>query len=338
MKRKMLLLVEDNLVLRGALKEILSMEGFSVFAASNGLEALSIMEVVLPDLIISDISMPQMNGEEFFKAVRNRSEWIAIPFIFLTAHGDEEAILTGRSLGAEDYLVKPINQDELMATVNARLKRAQELQIVQLQEAYESSLMMLTNAIESRDRYTRGHVERVRDYSLMIGEELGWEKTQLQDLRFGAILHDIGKIYVGESILRKEIPLNSQDWEIIQNHPLVGVDMLKGIPYLAPAIPVVRSHHERWDGSGYPDGLKGEEIPLLARVVAVADVFDAITSDRVYQKARSLKVAYQEILDQSGLLFDTAIVEAFKTLWKKGEIQKIVEMLETIPKEGKDIP
>ncbi len=336
MKRKMLLLVEDNLVLRGALKELLSMEGFSVFAASNGLEALSIMEVVLPDLIISDISMPKMNGEEFFKMVRKRSEWIAIPFIFLTAHGDDEAILMGRSLGAEDYLVKPINQDALITTVNARLKRAQELQIVQLQEAYESSLMMLANAIESRDRYTRGHVERVRDYSLMIGEQFGLEKAQLQNLRFGAILHDIGKIYVEESILRKETSLNEQDWEVIRNHPLVGVDMLKDIPYLVSTIPVVRSHHERWDGSGYPDGLKGEEIPLLARIVAVADVFDAITSDRVYKKARSLKAAYQEILDQASILFDPEVVKIFEMLWKKGDIQKIVEMLETIPKKGEN--
>lgn len=336
MKKKMLLLVEDNLVLREALKELLSMEGYSVFTASNGVEALSVMNVVLPDLIISDISMPKMNGEEFFKKVRKRSKWISIPFIFLTAHGNNEAILTGKRLGAEDYLVKPINQDELITTVEARLKRTKELHIAQLQESYEASLMMLANAIEARDRYTRGHVDRVRDYSLMIGEELKLRNDQLQDLRFGSILHDIGKIHIEEHILRKQETLNEHDWEIIKRHPLVGVDMLRGILYLEPVIPIVRSHHERWDGSGYPDSLKGEEIPLLARIVAVADIFDAITRDRVYRRARSLKTAHREILSQSGILFDPVVVKAFQTLWNDGAIQKIVEMLESIPDDTGD--
>lgn len=325
MDKNSILLVEDNAVLQDALKEILSVNDFHVFTAGNGKEALALMEIVQPDLIISDITMPEMDGRTFFKKVRERSDWIAIPFIFLTARGKEEEVISGKGLGVEDYLVKPVNQEELIITVRARLKRAQQLEMVKLQEAYESSLMMLANAIEARDRYTRGHIERVRNYSLALGRQLGWSKTRLQELRFGAILHDIGKIHIGESLLQKDTPLNQKEWEIIRTHPVVGEEMLRDIPYLASALPVVRYHHERWDGSGYPEGLEGTDIPPAARIVAVADVFDAMTSVRVYQRARTLEKAYQEILAGSETAYAPEVVEAFQHLWDVGIIQDIAQ-------------
>jgi len=323
--KQTILLVEDNLILQDALKEILTLDGFHVFTASNGIAALATLKVVLPDLIISDISMPEMDGHEFFSAVREQPKWVTIPFIFLTARSNGEGFVKGKSLGAEDYLPKPINRDELVTTVRARLKRVQQLEMARLREAYEASLVMLTNAIEARDRYMPGHVDRVRDYAEAIGEQLNWDKAHLQDLRLGAILHDIGKIYIDEIILRKEAPLSAQEWKIIRSHPEVGVKMLKDIPYLAPAIPVIHYHHERWDGSGYPEGLQGEAIPPEACVVAVADVFDAMINTRIYRNAHSLEDVHQTILEGSGVLFSPQVIEAFDQLWREGAIQEIAK-------------
>jgi len=175
---------------------------------------------------------------------------------------------------------------------------------------------MLANAIELRDHHTRGHVERVRDHALAIAQQLGWTDGHQNHLEYGSILHDIGKIHILESVLKKPGPLNEEEWEEMKKHPIIGVEMIKNIPYLAPAIPVIRHHHERWDGYGYPDGLAGEAIPLPARIVAVADSLDAMTnSDRPYRKALSPEDAYDEIVRCSGTHFDPMIVKALQRAW-----------------------
>jgi len=316
-----LLVVEDNPVLREGLEEMLGLEGFTVLTASNGREALAQMAALIPGLIVSDIAMPEMDGYAFFRAVRARPEWISIPFIFLTARGEKGDVLAGKDMGVEDYLVKPVTRDELLTAVRARLERSEQLRIAQLQQAYETSLAVLANAIEVRDQYTRGHVERVMAYALALAEQLGWRGLNPEHLRFGAILHDIGKIHIRETTLSKTEPLTSEEWEEIKKHPLTGAEMIKDIPYLMPAIPVVRYHHERWDGKGYPDGLAGENIPLAARIVAVADSFDAMTTHRPYKNARTPHKAYQEILSGSGSRYDPQVVEAFEKAWKAGRIQ-----------------
>lgn len=320
-----LLIVEDNEILREGLRDILSLEGFTVLTAGDGQEALEQMNTVSPDMIISDIAMPRMDGFSFFQNVRSRPDWLAIPFVFLTARNDKEHILAGKNLGAEDYLVKPLSREELLTAVRSRLSRSQELRAIQLQHAYEASLTMLANAIDVRDPYTRGHVERVTAYAHALGVQLGLGKRELEHLRFGSILHDIGKIFIHETMLFKPRPLAPKDWYEIKKHPLAGAEMIKDVPYLAPAMPIVRHHHERWDGKGYPDGLKGEAIPLTARIVAVADSFDAITIDRPYRKSRSLEDAYHEIVRMSGAQFDPQVVTAFQRAWEEGEIQAIWE-------------
>lgn len=325
MESDIILIVEDNEVLRSALDEMLSNTGYVVYTAANGIEALKCLEDVTPHLIISDISMPDMDGYEFFDAVRANKNWLSIPFIFLTARGTKKDILNGKDMGVEDYLVKPVRRDELLTTVRSRLSRSNQLRIAQLREAYESSLILLANAIEVRDSYTRGHVERVRDYALLMAKNLGWQDQRLEDLRFAAILHDIGKIHVSENVLLKEGPLNDQEWEEIKKHPIIGSEMVRNVPYLISAIPAIRHHHERWDGQGYPDRLAGESIPLMARIVAVADAFDAMTSNRSYQKIRSLESAYDEIMSTSGTRYDPKVVRAFQKAWEIGEIQKVAE-------------
>ena len=306
-----LLIVEDHDILREGLQLLLETEGYRVAAAMHGQDALNQMETVTPDLILSDISMPEMDGYTFYEAVRARPEWVAIPFIFLTARGDRDDVFTSRKLGVEDYLVKPIQRHELITTIRSRLERSQQLMLVQLQEAYEASLIMLANAIELRDKYTRGHVDRVMEFTILIAEQLGMNSMQLSSLRFGAILHDIGKIYIREGVLRKAGPLNHQEWTEMKRHAEIGANLLRNIPYLSGAIPIIHHHHERWDGLGYPDGLAGEEIPLGARIVAVADTFDAMTTARVYHEENTPEQAIEEIRCGSGTRYDPTVVEAF---------------------------
>jgi putative nucleotidyltransferase with HDIG domain len=332
LKQEIILIAEDNSVLRLALEEMLSLEGFVVMTAGNGIEALSHMEELTPDLIISDIAMPEMDGYAFFDRIRSDPDWLSIPFIFLTARGTKDDILTGKNLGAEDYLVKPLNRVELLAAVRSRLDRSRQLKVVRLREAYEASLMMLANAIEARDQYTRGHVERVTAYAVTLAKQLGWQGKRLEELRFGAILHDIGKIHVQETTLCKNGPLDPNEWDEILQHPVIGASMVKDISYLVPAIPAIKYHHERWNGSGYPDGLVGEEIPLMARIVAVGDSFDAMTTTRAYRKARPINSAYDEILEGSEKLYDPTVVAAFIRAWESGEVQRIAENKGSPPK------
>jgi putative two-component system response regulator len=314
-RKERLLIVEDDTLMREALKEILETEGFYVWTARNGNDALLVMHDRVPDLILSDISMPEMDGLTFFEEVRSQAGWVTIPFIFLTARGERQQILLGKDLGAEDYLVKPILPDELMTAIRARLARARQLRLVQLRQSYEASLTMLANAIEVRDQYTRGHVERVTLYAVVIAKELETESQFVEDVRFGAILHDIGKIHVRESVLRKKTALTDKEWAELTRHPVTGAEMIKDIPYLMPAVPAVRYHHERWDGQGYPEGLAGQNIPLSARIVAVADAFDAMTTDRPYRLAMGEDLAYQEIVDQAGTHYDPDVVTAFQRVW-----------------------
>lgn len=323
--KQTLLVVEDNLTLLEGLRDILSMEGFNVLTASNGQEALERMGGISPDMIIADIAMPVMDGFSFFQNVRSHPDWLTIPFVFLTARTDREHVLEGKNLGAEDYLVKPLSRDELVSAVRTRLARSEELRAIRLKQAYEASLTMLANAIDLRDPYTRGHVERVTAYSQVLGIQLDWGDNQLELLRFGAILHDIGKIFIHEAMLFKSKPLNAEDWFEIKRHPVAGAEMIKDVPFLARAVPVVRHHHERWDGMGYPDGLKGKAIPVSARIVAVADAFDAMTIDRPYRAARTPKQAFQEILTLKGSQFDPDIVAAFQCAWDEKSVWSIWE-------------
>lgn len=316
-----ILLVEDNDVLRDGLRSLLEQEKYILQVAGNGLEALNKMQSAPPDLILSDILMPVMDGQAFFEAVRAKPEWVSIPFIFLTAR--RESILAGKKLGAEDYLLKPVSPEDLLTAIRSRLGRSQQLLLVQLQESYEASLIMLANAIELRDTYTRGHVERVMNYGQAIAEQLSWSTVNKNQLRYGSILHDIGKIHIAEEILSKDSPLTEEEWFEMRRHPEMGADLIKRIHYLEHAVPVILYHHERWNGKGYPFGLKGEAIPEAARIVAIADSFDAMTTKRPYRKALSPQEAYAEIREGSGSQYDPVLVEAFAQVWEKGSILAI---------------
>jgi putative two-component system response regulator len=323
MTEETILLVEDSDVLRQGLKSLLEQEDYLVITGGNGKEALDRMEVMTPDLILADILMPEMDGYQLFEAIRSKSEWISIPFIFLTARRERKHILAGKRLGAEDYLLKPISPEDLLTAIRSRLGRSQQLLLAQLQESYEASLIMLANAIEVRDPYTRGHVERVMNYAQTIAEYLGWTTIEINNLRFGSILHDIGKINIAEDILNKDGSLTDEEWVEMRKHPEMGAELVKGIHYLDPAVPVILYHHERWNGSGYPHGLKEEKIPLSARIVAIADSFDAMTTERPYRKERTPKQAFNEVISGRGIQYDPLMVEVFQHAWETGKITEI---------------
>jgi putative two-component system response regulator len=323
MTEEVILLVEDSEVLRQGLKSLLEQENYEVITGGNGRDALIKMESTTPDLILADILMPEMDGYELFEAVRSRPEWISIPFIFLTARRERRHILAGKRLGAEDYLLKPISPEDLLTAIRSRLGRSQQLLLVQLQESYEASLIMLANAIEVRDPYTRGHVERVMNYAQTIAEYLGWSAKDINTLRFGSILHDIGKINISEAILRKEGTLNDEEWVEMKKHPEMGVELVHGIHYLDSAVPVILYHHERWNGSGYPFGLKEENIPVSARIIAIADSFDAMTTERPYRKELTPEQAFNEVVSGSGTQYDPLIVDAFQHVWETDKITEI---------------
>lgn len=320
-----ILVVEDDPAMLIAFQEVLEGAGYEVAVAANGKDALSWLESQAPDLILSDISMPIMDGFKLFEAVRQIPGGALIPFIFLTARGTREDIFAGKSRGADDYITKPVTTQELLSAVNARLQRADELMFAQLKSAYKDSLFVLANAIEARDSYTHAHMKRLSDYAFALAVELNWDQTQLEALEFGAILHDIGKIYIPEAVLCKNGKLSDDEWTEMRKHPEVGARMIRDIPYLASAVPMVLYHHERWDGNGYPEGLGGEDIPVSARLLSVADAFDAMTSDRPYREALSADVAYQEIVDGSGKQFDPNMVDALMRCWEAGEFQRILE-------------
>ncbi len=321
--KETILIVEDNNDLRNGLREILIFEGYTVLAGSNGSEGLQQMDLLTPDLILSDITMPEMDGYEFFSAVRARPEGVTIPFLFLTARGDREEVARGKSLGVEDYLIKPLTRSELLSAVQSRLTRFHQLELAQLEQAYQSSLILLANAIELRDQYTRGHIERVTEYSIALGGEMGFSGKRLDILRFGAILHDIGKILVDPNVWIKAGPLTNDERYAINQHTTRGADMIRDITYLAPAVPAIRYHHERWNGTGYPEGLRGEEIPLDARIITVVDSFDAITTTRPYHDAWSMQRGLEEILQGSGTLYDPEVVLAFQRCWDAKTIYTI---------------
>ncbi len=310
MSNELILIVEDDEENAQSVSEWLELVGYQTLWAATAQSALEQLEHVQPTLILSDINMPQMDGYQFYKAVRARPEWTAIPFLFLTGRAERRDMLAAKGLGADDYLIKPWSPDELLLAVHAKIKRMKEVALVQLRQAYKDSLFILAAAIEARDAYTRGHLGRVAAYATIVGRELGLNEQQLADLELGAILHDIGKIAVSENILAKSDGLNEQEFAEMRKHPAIGAAMIKDISYLAAAIPTIRHHHERYDGNGYPDGLVGEAIPFMARVLAVADALDAMTTHRIYRPARSLAETLEIIRRESGKQFDPQVVAA----------------------------
>ena len=333
-RRACILIADDEEEIRNVLYELLS-EEYECQLVASAEEALARLAVKRFDIVVSDINMEGMSGLEMIPHVADISPDTTV--IMVSGTQTVESAIEALRAGAFDYVMKPFDLRHVEAAVRRALEhkqlreakrryenyleelvaeRTRELDrtLATLEDSYRMTLKALAAALETRDRETHGHSERVVSFSLRLGRELNLASEELRALEFGALLHDIGKIGVPDAILHKPSQLCEAEWVRMRRHPVHGQQILQGIEFLEGAARVVGQHHEKWDGTGYPAGLRGTEIDLNARIFAVADAFDAITSDRVYRAGRSYEVAVAELEEYAGRQFDPAVVDAFRRI------------------------
>lgn len=279
--RPKVLVVDDNPTNVELISVQLRPFPYHIFKAFEGEEALEIVKKESPDLILLDLMMPRMSGYEVCKIIKNDPLTQFIPIIIVTALRELDDKIKAIELGADDFLMKPYNKLELTTRVKSLLK------LKELHDDLDSSeaiVFTLAETLEAKDVYTRGHSERVARYSVLLGRQLGLGDAEIEDIRRGALLHDIGKVGIKEAILNKEAKLTPEEIAHIKTHPARGYEICKRLKSFKNLLPMIRSHHERIDGKGHPDGLKGEQIPAGARICSITDAFDAMTSNRPYRK------------------------------------------------------
>jgi response regulator RpfG family c-di-GMP phosphodiesterase len=358
-----ILIVDDEPEITAILSDLF-FGTYDCTTAGSAEEALASLGCNQYELVVSDITMPGMSGLDMIPHVRSNSPNTVV--VMISGMQTVESAIDALRLGAFDYVMKPFDLRQVEAVVKRALEhqdlitakqryedhleelveqRTAELDLAlnSLEGAYRSTLKALTAALETRDLETHGHSERVVSYSMRLGREYGLEGQIMKSLEFGSLLHDIGKIGVPDLILRKPAKLTPEEWVLMREHPSHGQQILRGITFLEGAAKVVAQHHEKWDGSGYPLGLSGEDIDICARIFSVADAFDAITSDRVYRKGKPYEAAALELDEWAGKQFDPKVVEAFhrvpqqdwqvlheQSLMKKEdelEVRRMVEMV-----------
>jgi len=321
------LVVDDEPHLRSILARLLTEEGFACRQAGNGQEALRELERQPADLIVSDIRMPEMDGIQLLPELRQR--WPDSAVVMVTAVSDVRSAIWCLTQGALDYVAKPFQVEDVQARVRQalekrrlilenrdyqqNLERKVEAQARRIEELFVVGVQSLAHALEAKDPYTRGHSARVASYATAVARTLRLDGGVLDDLRIGAELHDVGKIGVRESVLNKPAKLTEDEYFHIMEHPVIGEKILTPLLKDRPRIlQIVRSHHERLDGGGLPDGLGGDDIPLAARIVTVVDAFDAMTTGRAYRPPMPTAAVLEELRTESGRQFDPAIVTAFE--------------------------
>ena len=329
--RSRILIVDDEAEITAILSDLF--EGkYDCTTAGSAEQALKLLAGENYELLVSDITMPGMSGLDMIPHVQ--SSWPNSVVVMISGMQTVESAIDALRLGAFDYVMKPFDLRQVEAVVKRALEH-QELIVAKqryedhleelveqrtaeldealnsLENAYRSTLKALTAALETRDLETHGHSERVVSYSMRLGREYGLDSERTKSLEFGSLLHDIGKIGVPDLILRKPAKLTSEEWVLMRQHPLHGQQILRGIEFLEGAARVVAQHHEKWDGSGYPLGLRAEKIDVCARIFSVADAFDAITSNRVYRKGKPYEAAAEELDAWAGKQFDPEVVAAF---------------------------
>lgn len=323
-----ILVADDEPAIRDVLAEGLASFGYVVTQAGTAAEAFDAVARGGIDLILSDIDMPGESGLSLLRRVKEHDG--DVEMIMVTGVVDLEVATGAIRQGAADYVSKPFNLEEVQIVVERTLEKRRlirenrEYQLLlerkveertrELEESYESTLEAMITALDFRDNETMGHSRRVVEYAVIVARTMGVVEPELTWIRRGAILHDVGKIGVSDTILKKPGKLDAAEWEEMKRHPDMGFQMLKHIRFLAPALDIVYCHQERWDGSGYPRGLKGEAIPLGARIFAAVDTFDAMTSDRPYRAALTIGAARDEIRRFSAIQFDPTVAAAFLSI------------------------
>jgi response regulator RpfG family c-di-GMP phosphodiesterase len=337
------LIVDDEPRLRQVLMTLMRADGFQCVEAENGHAALEFLARLSITLVLTDMEMPKMGGIELLKQIRLKYPDVAV--VMITGNADVETAVGALSLGAMDYITKPFQLDEVRARVRQALEKRRlilenrdyqgnleekvRVQQKRLEELFLAGVQSLSAALEAKDPYTRGHSERVGEYSVRLAREFGLNPELIRQIELGGRVHDIGKIGVREEVLNKTGPLTPEEYDHIMTHPVIGWRILAPLLGDAPrALNIVRWHHERFDGKGLPDRLAGQGIPLEARIVAAADTLDALTSDRPYRTSeKTLPMAVEELVRNSGTQFDPDVVEALVKVTRRGELR-------LIPKEG----
>jgi putative two-component system response regulator len=283
-----ILLVDGEEINRRLLKAIFKTTPYKILESRKASEAMELLQSQKVDLVILDLMLPEVSGPELCRWMKAHRSTQLIPVLMITSVQGVENEIVGISSGADEFLIKPLHPSVVRTRVRAMLRNKS---LVDSLDEAETILLALAQAVEHRDQSTGQHCQRLAVASVMLGEALGLPNSDLTTLYRGGYLHDIGKIGIPDAILLKNGPLNAEEWEIMRSHPIRGEDICRPMKSLWPVLPIIRSHHERWDGSGYPDGLAGEGIPLLARILQVADIYDALTTERSYKPALTPQAA-----------------------------------------------
>jgi putative two-component system response regulator len=301
--------VDDSNLDRHLLQDELEGEGYLVRTAGNGAEALAQVAEAPPDVILLDVVMPTLDGYETCRRLKADPKTILIPVVMITSLSRTEERIKGIEVGADEFLSKPVNRQELKTRVRSLLKLKRHTD--ELENA-ETVLFTLAISVEAKDPYTNGHCDRLARYSVALGKRLGLPPEQLKALHRGGVLHDVGKIGIPDSILLKPGPLTTEEREVIKSHPVIGERICAPLKSLRLVLPIIRHHHERWDGSGYPDGLAAENIPLTARILQAVDLYDAFTTQRPYKPAYDIERTFAIMREETARgWWDPTIIETF---------------------------
>ena len=291
-----ILVVDDHSPSRTTAIALLEVEGYEVLEADNGPTALEQVKQSAPDLILLDVMMPGMDGFEVCRRLKQDEQTRLIPVIFITALSDQRSRIRGIDAGGDDFLTKPFDRLELVARVKSLLR--QKWLNEDLDHA-EQVLFSIAQAIESRDPNTGDHCQRLVALGKAFGEYLNLSRDQMRNLQWGSYLHDIGKVGIPDAVLLKTGKLTPEEWEVMRQHVLIGEKICQPLRTMRGVVPIIRHHHERWDGSGYPYGLVGEQIPYLAQVFQMIDIYDALTSERPYKPALTLPEALEVMVQET---------------------------------------
>ena len=324
-RRPRILVADDTDTIRTLFEKLLTGDGYQVISAADGLEALDAVSVHHPDVILTDVTMPGMDGIEVCRRLKSDPETRLTPVVLITGLSDLPDRIRGIEAGADDFLTKPVHPQELRARVAALLRMKQ---LTDALDSAESAFVALALTIEARDPTTKGHCERLAQRAMRLGRVLGVSPDDLSALHRGAYLHDVGKVGVPDSVLLKAGPLSDAEFALMKRHTEIGDSLCTPLQSLRHVRPIIRSHHERLDGSGYPDGLRGDDVPLLAQIVGIIDVYDALTSARPYRPALTSGTAIRHLLLQvEQRKFSRGLVNTFLgTLDKVEETPQLPEV------------
>ncbi len=307
-----ILIVDDDPKFRKTLSDILKAKGYAPIAMVKGKTALDRVKEERPAVAIIDLRLPDMEGLKVMEKIKKRSP--RTECIVLTGYGSQASAIEAVNLGAYGYMQKPYDAEQLVVTIRRAIEKREAGEA--LKRAALETVKAVSSIVEASDPYTSGHSAMVTEIAIEIAQEMGLVNGQLDTVRIAGPLHDVGKVGIPSSVLNKPAGLTEAEWVMVRAHPVVSANVAEQVTAFQAAVPVIRHHHERWDGTGYPDGLKGEEIPLLARILAVADGFEAMTSERPYRRARTEEEALAELEKGTGTQWDPEVVKVFLKLRK----------------------